>query len=208
MKGNNIFEFFKWKDVFSLLCAVFGFFAIIVAVFGNFSLAAAFLVLAGIFDYADGFIARKFSAPTEYGAYIDTVADVVAFGVAPATFIFFYALTFIEPYFIVIDPLYSVFYMTISVIVMCAGLMRLARYLCLENEKKNENKEYKSEANKHLNKSEANKYPNVYVGIPITFNALIIPLLYILSQYLNFNLFFLTLISAYLMISTIEFKKI
>ncbi|PKM92250.1 MAG: hypothetical protein CVU81_01455 [Euryarchaeota archaeon HGW-Euryarchaeota-1] len=133
MNSNNIFEFFKWKDVFSLLCAVFGFFAIIVAVFGNFSLAVAFLVLAGIFDYADGFIARKFSAPTEYGAYIDTVADVVAFGVAPATFIFFYALTFMEPNSIVIDPLYSVFYMTISVIVMCAGLMRLARYLCLES---------------------------------------------------------------------------
>ncbi len=185
MNNNSILNFFKWKDVFSLLCAVFGFFAIIEVFAGNFLPAALFLVIAGISDYMDGFMARKFSFPTEYGANIDTVADAVAFGVAPAVFIYFYALNF--------TPEYVYFYLIISIIVMCAGLMRLARYSCLAKESENEN---------------TNKNTKVYVGLPITFNALIIPLLYLLSVYLNFNLFFLTLISAYLMISTINFKKI
>ncbi|OQX22007.1 MAG: hypothetical protein BWK75_01830 [Candidatus Altiarchaeales archaeon A3] len=174
--NNNILNFFKWKDVFSLLCAVFGFFAIIEVFTGNFLIATLFLGLAGISDYMDGFMARKFSFPTEYGANIDTVADAVAFGVAPAVFIYFYGGNYL--------------YLLISIIVMCAGLMRLARYLCLSKESENQ------------------KGTKVYVGMPITFNAIIIPLLYLLSEYLNFNLFFLTLISAYLMISTINFRKI
>lgn len=192
---NAIFDFFKWKDVFSLLCAIFGFFAITVTFSGNFLLAAVFLGLAGIVDYIDGFMARKFSTPTDYGANIDAVADAVAFGVSPAIFIFFYAFFLNDQQIFSLDTL---FYMLISIIVMCAGLMRLARYLCLENEKKKENKEHKNEG-KHI---------NVYVGMPITFNALIIPLLYLLSDFLSFNMFFLSLISAYLMISTINFRKI
>jgi len=179
MNNNSILNFFKWKDVFSLLCAIFGFFAIIEVFSGNFLFAVLFLGLAGISDYMDGFMARKFSFPTDYGANIDTVSDAVAFGVAPAVFIYFYGGNYL--------------YLLISIIVMCAGLMRLARYLCLAKESEKEN---------------TNKNTKVYVGMPITFNAFIIPLLYLLSEYLNFNLLFLTLISAYLMISTINFRKI
>lgn len=177
--NNNILNFFKWKDVFSLLCAIFGFFTIIEVFAGNFFMAVLFLGLAGISDYIDGFVARKFSSPTEYGTNIDTAADVIAFSVAPAVFIYFYALKF--------TPEYVYFYLAISIIVMCAGIMRLARYVCLAKE---------------------NKYKDVYVGMPITYNALIIPILYLLSLHLNFNLFFITLISAYLMVSTIKFRKI
>jgi len=168
---NSILSFFKWKDAFSLLCAIFGFLAIIEIFEKNFFVSVLFIGLAGIADYMDGFLARKFSEPTEYGAYIDTVADAVAFGITPAVFIYFYGN--------------NIVYLLISIIVMSAGLMRLARYLCLKDKSK-----------------------NYYVGLPITFNALIIPVLYLISDYLNFNLFFLTLISAFLMISTINFRKI
>lgn len=187
MNNNSILNFFKWKDVFSLLCAIFGFFSIIEIFLGNFLLSALFLGLAGISDYMDGFIARKFSSPTEYGAYIDTVSDGVAFGVAPAVFIYFYALKFTQNFF----DISAILYLLISIIVLCTGIMRLARYLCLSKESEKEGEKIK-----------------VYVGMPITFNALIIPILYLLSEYLNFNLLFLTLISAYLMISKIKFRKI
>lgn len=189
MNNNSILNFFKWKDVFSLLCAIFGFLSIIEVFLGNFLLAALFLGLAGISDYGDGFMARKFSSPTNYGANIDTVSDAVAFGVAPAVFICLYALKFAGQNFFDISV---IFYFVVSIIVLCAGLMRLARYLCLlkESEKK------------------STKKMKAYIGMPITFNALIIPVLYLLSEYLNFNLLFLTLISAYLMVSTINFRKI
>jgi CDP-diacylglycerol--serine O-phosphatidyltransferase len=50
-------------------------------------LTAIFLMLAGICDLFDGFVARKCNLPTnqqDYGVHIDTVADMASFGVAPA----------------------------------------------------------------------------------------------------------------------------
>ncbi len=176
---DSILSFFKWKDAFSLLSAIFGFLAIIEIFDKNFFVSAFFIGLAGISDYMDGFLARRYSMPTEYGAYIDTVSDAVAFCATPGVFIYFYTLTHNS------DIIIHLIYLVISIIVMCAGIMRLARYLCLKDKNK-----------------------NYYIGLPVTFNALIIPLIYLISEYLNFNLFFLTLISAFLMISTINFRKI
>lgn len=171
--NEGIEKFFKFKDFFSLLCAIFGFFSIIAIFDKNFGLASIFLIFSMIFDYFDGFFARKFSHPTEYGAYIDTISDGVAFAITPAIFIYFYS----------INDFYFLFYFFVAIIVLSSGIMRLARYLCLKHEK-------------------------FYVGLPITFNGIIIPFIYFLSHTLQLNLFFLCLISSYLMISKINFKKI
>ena len=46
--------------------------------------AAALLVLAGIFDGLDGRVARATNTATEFGVQLDSLADVVSFGMAPA----------------------------------------------------------------------------------------------------------------------------
>jgi CDP-diacylglycerol--serine O-phosphatidyltransferase len=49
-----------------------------------FVYAAALLVLAGVFDGLDGRVARATNTTTEFGVQLDSLADVVSFGMAPA----------------------------------------------------------------------------------------------------------------------------
>lgn len=53
--------------------------------------AAGLLVLAGIFDGLDGRVARATNTATEFGVQLDSLADVVSFGMAPAILAYRYA---------------------------------------------------------------------------------------------------------------------
>ena len=57
----------------------------------NWVLAAAAVVLAGILDGLDGRIARLLNAQSRFGAELDSLSDVIAFGVAPALIMFFWS---------------------------------------------------------------------------------------------------------------------
>jgi CDP-diacylglycerol--serine O-phosphatidyltransferase len=68
----------------------FGIFAIVEASRGNFSRAAWFIVLAGVMDMLDGRIARMSRTGTAFGAELDSLVDVISFGVAPALLLYFH----------------------------------------------------------------------------------------------------------------------
>src|SRR5215510_7866147 len=51
-------------------------------------MASLFMGLAGVVDFLDGFIARLFKASSEMGKQLDSLADVVSFGVAPGLIIY------------------------------------------------------------------------------------------------------------------------
>ena len=51
---------------------------------GDFRLAAILLVLAGVFDALDGFVARATNTQSNFGVQLDSIADVMNFGCAPA----------------------------------------------------------------------------------------------------------------------------
>ena len=61
-----------------------GFAAIIFASGGNVLIAAWLIAAAMIFDFLDGFSARALKAYSDVGKELDSLADVVSFGVAPA----------------------------------------------------------------------------------------------------------------------------
>lgn len=61
-----------------------GFFAMVKATEGQFMTAAWLIVLAGIFDALDGAMARLTHSSSEFGVELDSLADVVSFGTAPA----------------------------------------------------------------------------------------------------------------------------
>jgi len=65
-----------------------GFTAIIFAAKGNLPTASWLIVAAMIFDFFDGFAARLLKAYSETGKELDSLADVVSFGVAPALIIY------------------------------------------------------------------------------------------------------------------------
>lgn len=58
----------------------------------NWVLAAGAIVLAGILDGLDGRIARLLNAQSRFGAELDSLSDVIAFGVTPALVMFFWSL--------------------------------------------------------------------------------------------------------------------
>lgn len=75
------------------LCGMFcGFFAILSAVNGNYLYAAWAIVVANIFDGLDGWIARLTNTTTRFGIELDSLSDLVAFGVAPSVMIYKWAL--------------------------------------------------------------------------------------------------------------------
>jgi CDP-diacylglycerol--serine O-phosphatidyltransferase len=60
---------------------------------GAFYRAAWFIVVAGLLDMLDGMMARVGKAGTRFGAELDSLVDIVSFGVAPAslTYLWFFA---------------------------------------------------------------------------------------------------------------------
>ena len=61
-----------------------GFYAIVSGISGNFTLAAAAIFVAMVMDTLDGRVARLTNTQTLFGAQYDSLADIVAFGLAPA----------------------------------------------------------------------------------------------------------------------------
>ncbi|SFV15523.1 CDP-diacylglycerol--serine O-phosphatidyltransferase [Pseudoduganella namucuonensis] len=56
----------------------------------DYQMAAALLVLAGVFDALDGFVARATGTSSEFGVQLDSIADVMNFGCAPAVLLYCY----------------------------------------------------------------------------------------------------------------------
>ncbi len=93
-----------------------GFSAIVQALRLNFESAAQFIVVAVIFDMLDGRIARMTGTTSEFGAQLDSLADIVSFGVAPAIIAYQWGLATLHRS-----------YLAAFFFVMCAAI-RLARF--------------------------------------------------------------------------------
>jgi CDP-diacylglycerol---serine O-phosphatidyltransferase len=97
------------------LCS--GLTAVRFAIGGDWELALAAIVTAGVLDGLDGRIARMLRAQSRFGAELDSLSDVIAFGVAPALVVFLWSLVDVPRYGWVFALAYTV----------CAAL-RLARF--------------------------------------------------------------------------------
>lgn len=79
-------------NFFTLLALCAGVTAIRMAVEGRYDMAVALVVLAGLLDGVDGNLARALKAQSRFGAELDSLADFVSFGVAPAIIVFTWGL--------------------------------------------------------------------------------------------------------------------
>ena len=92
----------------------------------NLIWASVFIFLAAIVDFLDGFVASLFKASSEMGKHLDSLADVVSFGVAPSM-IMYQLLRFSfmkEPEGLQV----SIWYLLPALFIACAGAYRLARF--------------------------------------------------------------------------------
>ncbi|MEN9839117.1 MAG: hypothetical protein RL177_596 [Bacteroidota bacterium] len=77
---------------FTLMNLFCGFMAIVMISEGKLVNGAWLIVFAGVFDGLDGFMARLTSSSGQFGAELDSLSDVVSFGVAPGLLLYKYGL--------------------------------------------------------------------------------------------------------------------
>ncbi len=70
-----------------------GFYSIVASINGHFFAAAIAILIAGLFDGLDGRVARMTHSTSKFGEELDSLCDLVSFGVAPALLAYLWALT-------------------------------------------------------------------------------------------------------------------
>ena len=104
-------------NLITLLALCAGLTAIRLAVEEKLEWAVAAIVFAALLDGIDGRVARMLKGTSRFGAELDSLADFVNFGVAPALILYFWAL----------HDLGNAGWIAAMVFAICAGL-RLARF--------------------------------------------------------------------------------
>ena len=59
------------------------------AFYGNYQYAVLMIVIGAVFDFFDGMAARALGVSSPIGKELDSLADIVTFGVAPSAIIFY-----------------------------------------------------------------------------------------------------------------------
>jgi len=106
-------------------------------------MGAHFIIFCALLDKLDGFAARAFNASSDFGAQFDSLADLIAFGIAPA-FMIMFAYKNISPNWYESHKL--ALFAGAAVYMVCAA-MRLAKY----------------------NAMDSDSYPDYFSGMPSTF---------------------------------------
>ena len=79
-------------NMFTVLSLCAGLTAIRYALDGRFELAVALIIVAGVLDGLDGRSARLLKISSKLGAELDSLADFLSFGVAPAILVYLWSL--------------------------------------------------------------------------------------------------------------------
>lgn len=100
------------------LCGMFmGFYSILASLKGDYIHASYAIIIAMIFDGLDGWVARLTNSTTKFGIELDSLSDLVAFGVAPSVLLYKWALF----------PFNRIGWAAAFLFMAC-GALRLARY--------------------------------------------------------------------------------
>jgi CDP-diacylglycerol--serine O-phosphatidyltransferase len=104
-------------NLFTTLNMFSGFVSIIYSHERNFFEASILIIIATVFDALDGIMARLTKSSSEFGVELDSLSDLVSFGVAPSFLLYQLYLS-----------QYNVTGIIISSFIMVAGGLRLARF--------------------------------------------------------------------------------
>lgn len=110
---------------FTAISLLIGVGSIVTGQLGNLELAGWMIVWCGLLDVMDGLAARMLKATSDFGAEFDSMADLVAFGVAPGMLMLQVGLEFGG--FELFSGAFWVLLASVGVFVLC-GAMRLARF--------------------------------------------------------------------------------
>jgi len=104
-------------NFFTAMNMFFGFLCIVFAGKGEFYIAAFMIVFAAICDSLDGIVARLTKSSSKFGVELDSLADLVSFGVAPSVMLYYLYFHTFDTWGIILSAMPMIF-----------GAMRLARF--------------------------------------------------------------------------------
>lgn len=190
MKSNAPKWLYALPNSFTLASLFAGFYAITLLLSGEITKttyihACIALIIATFCDMMDGRVARMTHTQSDFGMQLDSLADAVAFGLAPAVLVYKWGLSG-----------FGVWGTIAAFAFAACGVCRLARFNVMEMRK---------------TISGPSRY---FTGLPIPFAAgmLVSVILYAETAYISadqsvrFGVLALTFILSYLMISTIPFR--
>lgn len=185
---NPMIGFYNYSVILTYLGVALSIFGITQSLTGNYDIAILCLALAGCCDTFDGKVARSMKNRTReqeiFGVQIDSLCDAICFGVTPA--IIAYSLGLNNPFGI-----------TVEIIFVLCGVIRLAYFNVLEEIK-------------HTEPEKEDR--KCYHGLPITSIAILFPILYMFRPLVSEQLFltalpFAMLAIAFLYILDFKIKK-
>lgn len=179
LKSTNILSFIALSDIISLLNMSSGFLSIIYSVNNEFTLAVSFILLAIMFDSVDGWVARKINRNDqfEFGKNIDSLSDVISFGVAPSILLYMLVTS--------VNVIPEVIGLIVCLFMVICGVLRLTRYNAISNKIKSKD----------------------FVGFPIPGIAIILVTFYSSGLFNMYIALLLMIITSLLMISNVKYPK-
>ncbi|MGZ3404803.1 MAG: CDP-diacylglycerol--serine O-phosphatidyltransferase [Polyangia bacterium] len=173
-------------NLFTTAALFAGFYAIVQAMNGRFDQSAIAIFVAMVLDSLDGRVARLTKTQSDLGLQLDSLADVISFGVAPALLVYRWGLTHFGKWGIFI-----------AFVFCAAGALRLARFNVL--------------AMKH----DAAKPGKFIIGLPVPAASAVLVSLVLLNHQLAGSfvdvgqpaLAILVVILSYLMVSRVRFRS-
>ncbi|MFZ3136497.1 MAG: CDP-diacylglycerol--serine O-phosphatidyltransferase [Thermodesulfovibrionales bacterium] len=162
------------------LCGMFmGFYSILASLKGLYVDASWAIIIAMVFDGLDGWVARLTHSTTRFGIELDSLSDLVAFGVAPAVMLFKWNLAS-----------YGRIGWSAAFLFMACGALRLARY------------------NVQMGSAESKSFTGMPIPGAATIVATMVIFYYEIWETVpakNIYILLLTFILAVLMVSTLRF---
>lgn len=184
MRLIGFYDYTVLLTYMSLFSAVTG---ITFAAHSRFAIAVFCLFVSGFLDAFDGIVARTKKDRTEdqknFGIQIDSLVDLIAFGILPAAIC----------YFIGLDGILG---MCLEFLLCLCAVIRLAFFNVLETKRQRE-------------QGGMNKY---YRGLPVTAISIIMPVVYILGRFMPDDMFIIALhimlaVTAFLFVLDFSVKK-
>lgn len=179
IEKTNMQSFIAISDIISLLNMSSGFLSILCSINNMFELSAILMIFAIVFDSADGWVARKTNRHDVFGfgKNIDSLSDIVSFGVAPAIFLY----TTINATSVYLNILVTF----ISLFIVICGVLRLTRYNVIAD---------------HVKTSG-------FIGFPIPGISLILATYFLSGLFNGYFALLVSVIVSILMISNVKYPK-
>jgi CDP-diacylglycerol--serine O-phosphatidyltransferase len=132
-------RYFTLPNILTLFNLLAGSFAIFFAFEKSETLylASYFILAALVFDFLDGFVARLLNAYSKIGAQLDSLADLVSFGIAPAVITYQMLLVALNVKSFSTDlPVADILILLSPVLLIVSAALRLAKFNVDERQKR------------------------------------------------------------------------